>query len=318
MKRLLVLLALLISMQSSYALELYDLDCFNDGHATIILSGNNESKAYTKDIKLTVDNNQVEGSWSSLFIKKTSIMDQKYGTFTSKEGIFKEKNTYNINVDYVLVENSTASYKETISFPIECPGLLFSCTILNLSVSDCYNQEGIFTAIINAQGLMQSKDSTMQPDKVISFTIRSKNNYIDKNNFNSKEGDLPANYTISSIGNDNYKLEFELDANTVNSMFIEFNDELFKPCNRNVHSKVKYYDLKECSLKPPQDEIQDEKNQVKGQEIKSETEASKSPENIIPVTKEDLNPKNIVILSATVLLIGIVIIYWLKRREITS
>lgn len=324
---------LLLALPFACGLELYDIECYNDGHVEFTVSAENESKAYTKDIAVFSGNELVEGSWGdTIFMEKSSIANRKYGTFTSKEGVFTKKEVYNIKVDYAITMNATTKYNQSLSFQANCPGLLFTCSKLNLSIQDCYNQDNKFKAIMKIQGLSQSNDAKMDPAKVVSYTISASNIYQGINNFNSKEGGLPLNYNISSLSNEEYLLEFGFEGNSVNKLFVELNEEMFIACSRDKYSQVKYYDSKECSSKPAEEKpvveekpaesqepaiVQEETQEQAAPEKPAENEAKEENQTIDSTTKEDLNAKDIILFTVIVLVIGLVLIYWLKRRDIT-
>ena len=207
MKRLMFFIFLVL-MPVASSLVLYDVDCYNDGRIEITLEGNNESKAYTNEIIVKTSDNIVDGSWGSNFIQKSSVLSKKYGTFISKEGIFNEDRIYQLDVSYVLVENATARYDQSLSFTVNCPGLLFACNLMNLSISECYTQNSKFNALLDIQGLRQSGPTLMDPAEVINYKIKAENDYLGLNTVISKEGVLPKYYKITYLKNNQYMLEF--------------------------------------------------------------------------------------------------------------
>ena len=317
-KALMRALVLLLVMQASYALELYDSECFNNGRIEFTLSGNNQSKAYTKDIMIKYHETIIEGSWDSNYIAKSDILSRKYGTFISKEGALKNKDKYAIDIFYVLVENATAKYEQKLSFSADCPGLLFSCSLLNLSIENCYTQDNKFNAIINASGLAQSEPATMKPDEVIIFKIKAENSYLDINNVNSKEGNLPMDYKINDLKDGQYLLEFDFENNNVNSLYAGFNDKLFKSCSQNDYTDVKFYDLKTCSVKEgsvQQPKVEDQKAIEPAAENKTEAAENKTE---AATSAEEISPKKMIMLAVIVIVIGVIAIFLLKKRDIKS
>lgn len=323
-----ILLLFLIAMPLAYSLEVYNANCYNDGHLELILIGNNVSKAYTKDINISYNGQNIEGSWSYQYIKKSDQGYEKYGTFTSKEGSLIGKKQYLLNINYILTENSTAMHRQALDATVDCPGLFFSCSMLNLSIEDCYNQGNKFTAIIKTQGLSQSPGTLMKPDEVISYTLKTKQTYLDVNNLQSKKGSLPKQYNITEYGDskEKYLLQFELEDNFVDSLFVEFNNDLAVPCSREKYSKVKFYDLKSCGespLEPIQQQEQPAKEEQ--QEILPETASQQNTTAEQMNTtdnkqqdSEELDSKYIIMLAIIVLIIGAIAIYLLKKRDISN
>jgi len=86
---------------------------------------------------------------------------------------------------------------------VDCPGLFFSCSMLNLSIEDCYNQGNKFTAIIKAQGLSQSPGTLMKPDEVISYTLKTKQTYF------LGKGDSLGEFLIEEINEGKITLDLE-------------------------------------------------------------------------------------------------------------
>lgn len=322
--KLILLFAFILIMPIAYSLTFYDSDCYDDGHVTFTVMANNESKAYTKDIKVISDGNLINGDWSAIFLEKTDIKNRKYGTFTSKEASFNAEKTYDITLDYILIENITSQYKETLNFQVKCPGILFSCSLLNLTIDDCYAEDGKFTAAITAAGLKQSKRSETDANKALSFNIKSENNYLDKKKVYSDDGDLPLDYSISYLKNDQYILQFDFKDNFVKSMFVEFNDNIFAPCSWEKYSDVKHYDLKECSAKTKETNQQTETSNQAEESQNEEKQKQGNEENMSNATaaaqksEEEINSKSIIMLTVIFVIVGIAIIALLKRREITS
>lgn len=323
-----ILFLFLIAMPLAYSLEVYNANCYNDGHLELTLIGNNASKAYTKDINISYNGENIEGSWSYQYIKKSDQGYEKYGTFTSKEGSLIGKKQYLLNIDYILTENSTTWHRQSLDATADCPGLFFSCSMLNISIEDCYNQGNKFTAIIKAQGLSQSPGTLMKPDEVISYTLKTKQNYLDVNNLQSKKGALPKGYNIteSSDSNELYLLQFEFKDNFVESLFVEFNNDLAVPCSREKYSKIKFYDLKSCSESPlepiqQQEQPAEEQQQETQPETTSQQNTTTEQMNITgnkQQANEELDSKYIIMLAIIVIIIGAIAIYLLKKRDISN
>ena len=158
----------------------------------------------------------------------------------------------------------------------------------------------------------------------MSFNIKSENNYIDKQKVSSNEGDLPINYSISYLKNDQYILQFEFKDNLVKSMFVEFNDNIFAPCSWEKYSYVKHYDLKECSTRAEETSQQAEpgkpaeENPAKEKQEQETNETISNETTVSQKSEEEISSKSIIITTVIFVIVGIAIIVLLKRREITS
>ena len=330
---LLVFLALL-AMPLAYSLKPYDIDCFDDGHVELTLEGENDSKAYTEDIEVKSNGKTVQGSWGSLFIKKSDSAEDQYGKFVSREGIFDIAKNYDINIDYILAENATASYKQSLAVSVSCPGLLFSCSLLNISIQECYTKNGKFNAVIAAPGLKQSGRAEMDFDKVTSYILRTRENYIDKNLISSRKGELPAVHEVAYIKDGKYLLAFDFADNFVESLYVQFNDELFRPCSEAEYT-FKRTDLRNCGEEPqeamqqekpaeqetlhieqPAEVAEEEKPQQAAESLPIKEETTKSKTIKVPEEETNINPKTILMLAFIMLIIGAITVYLLKQRDI--
>ena len=241
------------------AIRVNSIDCNDDGSLGIEIIPI-VGKVYTKDIAISLEEEGkppflLPGWWDKDFVKYNS--DNPFystGAFFTKEAFFKERKDYRIYIKYLLNDPITGNYMiQEMAHTFSCPGLVFSCTLLNLSIDDCYTKNNVFYAYFTAEGLKQSdlpyaKVIDLQED--VTYRLSTINTYCDRNKRCSKEGTLPENSSITSLGDDRYLLKTNFDSNnSVSMFFMQIND--VKKCeDKEKYSDIKTKDIISCVSSP--------------------------------------------------------------------
>lgn len=206
-----MVIAILLA-SSGYALKVYDYECDKSGKATITFEGTDEDPIYTKDMNVTYNNIQLNGSWGNKEIRKSSDREEQYVDFTTDEAIFNSTKTYKIKVNY-----TEETQDKILNYDITCPGLFFSCTQLNTRIIDCYNKDNKFVAEFAIGGIdNQGYGKIFDVDENMEYYLNTKENYFDTNNLKSKRGYLPNGTKVMKKSDGIYYVEYKFpEANEV-------------------------------------------------------------------------------------------------------
>ncbi len=112
--------------------------CKKDGSLNLKVYSDDD-KIYVNDIEVIVEKKdpfldftilkfKVNGSWS-----KDYISDEKVD-FKSRVAQINEPGVYNIVLDYI-----DKGVNKKTEYEIECPGLIFSCELVNVDIKNCTN-----------------------------------------------------------------------------------------------------------------------------------------------------------------------------------
>lgn len=216
----LLILFLVLLAGNAFAYDLHLNDCRNTGSFSFNMKTIGSEKIDVNNLKLSVIspsgktfdiNNQ--GKWDT----KDIISSKGDGSlFNSNEGIFSESGRYMLNLNYGSNARSAV---------FNCPGLLFSCQLLDIRVNSCSNENGIFKTELTVKGL---KPSDLASAKVIDlidgldYTFSAEKPYEDINGNIMAGGSLPKNYKMTELGDDKYLFEAEMGENIVNSLRVAY------------------------------------------------------------------------------------------------
>lgn len=240
------------------AIKVYNAECHDDGSFEITLRADSDKYAYTKEMTVSADGKRVKGSWDNDKIRMTDSAYAKTAIFTGRENQLLEKKIYNMKILYKL-RTETSEEDAELNFEMECPGLLFTCNKLGIKINDCTTSKtGRFTANLNIYGLEQSPQGTMDPLKVINYILDTQILYKDINGVTSKRGSLPQGTIITKVEENKYFIEANFDKYTTNhveKMWVNFNDNLIRPCSPADYSSVILSHNKECEYKETEEDI---------------------------------------------------------------
>ena len=316
MKKLVLFIVFVYFIVNASALMFYSGECFNSGGARITVNaGDNDSKVYSSQMKTFIDGVEIEdGTWSAVYFRNSNDGSKKYGILETKEGLFNEQKKYNIEVSY-YIEND--SQKRTISGTMECPGLRFSCALLNLTVGSCYTENGKFVADLTVAGIAQSSGIEKTPEESVIYGLTAEKKYLDAAGNNQENGKLPAGYSITQVGKDRYTIEAPFVDNKVIIFYATLKlDEFIKYCDSKDYPEVSFFDKTECSSET-QETVQQEQPIVKAPEETTEQEEEPvEPENVEPeeIVANTGNVGILVIISVVVIILVIVGLVYLRKK----
>jgi len=230
--KILMILAFCIILTSIVsASTFYDTICSADGSLTFRLKSDKDERIYVNDIKILIVSPtgkifdlSEKGEWST--IKRITTEDAG-SLFRSEELLLNEEGIYRMEIKYKSFSSSDEYVQKGKEATFECPGLLFSCRLLDVSIDKCYNKDGKFVAEYTIQGL---KPSNLKNAKVIDildgvdYTIEATETYEDINNNIIRKGSLPRNYKLKEIGPNKYSLEAFFFDNEVKAFRVAFTE----------------------------------------------------------------------------------------------
>jgi len=315
MKKLVLFIVFICSIINASALMFYSGECFNDGMARITVNaGDNDSKVFSSQMKTFIDGIEVDGEWSGVHFRNSNDGSKKYGVFETKEGLFNEQRTYNIEISY-FIENDPQ--KRTISGTMDCPGLRFSCALLNLTVNNCYTKEGKFVADLIIAGIDQSSGIEKSPDEAVIYGITAEKKYLDVSGNTRESGKLPVGYSITQKGKDRYTIEAPFVDNKVTNFYATFKlDEFIRYCDSKNYPEVSFFDKTECSYESQEIVPQEQPAVEVPEEGVEQNEESVEPETIEPeeIVISTGNVKVLVIAAIVVIILVIVGLIYLKKK----
>ncbi len=315
---------LLIFALGVSALEVSESECKKDGSLRLVLKADSTMKAYTEDIGVKVVGTPMFGTWNILYVTRSESASREYTTFQSDENILTSKRSYPINIDYKDTKEDGTKLPKTLSFEVECPGLLFSCKNLNISIESCENQKnGLFRAVLDVKGLEQSQLAKMDIMQVVDFLVDAENKYKDSTGKETSRGTLPLKSQVTRLEKDKYVVRYEFSSknnNTVKSLWVGYNNNLVQPCKQDQYPEVEFYGKIECSKEETLQQEQKEEV-VTPSEIKEDQKAEKGAQNkktadqIIRQQPKNYKPLAIVsIILIVVLSIGGIILSYLYKK----
>lgn len=256
------IIAILFFVVSVNGIRLMDAKCNEKGSIKILIWATDYNKTYTKDIKIIgksfdlvsyeKEEFNVDGKWDIKFFQKGEG-DKEEGVFISNEALFKKKMKYTLTVySRYLVENEW--YNEINNIEVECPGLFFSCTLLNMTLLNCTNEGDLFYAYFIAKGLNQSEKRELDVNKDLKYEINAKERYLDNRGEFSQTGSIPNETKIEKIEEDFYLLTSRLKNNFIETLGIGYKD--LEECR---WYDISFRDYKEC-IKI--EKIEEEKNET--------------------------------------------------------
>ena len=311
------------------ALNLKEVQCNNDGSMEFTVIGTDPDESYTKDMIVRIEDLIVNGTWTGKSVKDSYSEKQRYATFSMPENALPEKKAYKINLYYLEDDQS-----KTKEFEADCPGLVFSCSLLYIDVDRCYTDKGHFTAEITAKGLRQSNlvnGFNVDPGKALDFMISTKNPYKAKTNIIDKRGPLPSEFHISESGPDKYLLTFDLDQNNyVKDIALGLSEDRSFPlyladkCRTSKYSHIKLSDYETCSLHESEEpvivtpegyDVRNNINQDNNQDADRNINENNTDNAITgQVIKNSYNAGNTLIFAAIIIVVLLVIILVMYSR----
>lgn len=242
-----IFLAILL-LGSVNGLTIDSKKCFNDGHVEIVVNGgDNESKVYISDINLMIGGISINNTWSNEYVYDAQSVEKQYSEIATEEGLFNRDEFYYVDIDYFITLPNGDKDQKSIKETVDCPGLLFTCSKLGLSIDSCHTtNRNKFQAYLNILGLRQSEKAMMDALKAVTYNFETENSYTDIRNAYTKKGKLPINAEIIELGNEKYLLEANLEDNFVKTLGIRY-DTLVFGCVEGNYPNVSFYDVKECT-----------------------------------------------------------------------
>lgn len=316
MKKEVLFLVFLFVLVNVNALMFYSGECFNDGHGRITVNaGDNDSKIYSSQMRTFVDGVEIIEDWSNEYFRNSNDGTKKYGVLETKEGLFNEKKTYNIEISYYY-ENDPQ--KKTIKGEMECPGLRFTCALLNLSIDDCYTKDGKFVAELTILGIEQSAGIEKEPDVAVNYNMLAEKRYLDTYGNNKEDGLLPAGYMITQIAKGKYRIEAPFVDNRVKEFYARYNlNEFIKYCDSDDYPEVTFWDKMECN----QEVV--EETTTEGETIADETGATEEteepeeitePAEIEQVQVQTVNVKSLGLITIIIIVLVIFGLMYIKKK----
>lgn len=314
-------LILLILATSASAIELYDKVCNDDGSLKLVLKANDKSKVYTQDVEVRVGQTAMPGTWDINFITQSSSSVREYATYQSKGNILTAERSYPINVLYKAIQQDGSTKEESMPFEVECPGLLFSCENLNITMESCETQSsGLFRAVILIGGLEQSQKAKMDVMQVVDFAMEAENKYVDTTGKETSRGTLPQKAQVLRTEKDKYVVRYEFSSkknNTVKTLWAGYNNNLKYNCQQDKYPEVKFYDRIECQ-KEEEQQTEEEKESEETTPVNEEPspeEKKKTSEEILAGQHKNYKPLAIVsIILVAVLGVGGIVLSYLYKR----
>ncbi len=307
------------------ALEIYDKECKNDGSLRVVVKGDSKAKVYTSEIEVKVGQIAMPGSWDTNYVTRSTTAAREYSTYQSEANILTAKRSYPINVEYKETQEDGSKTIGTAPFEIECPGLVFSCKNLNITILSCENQEdGLFRSSIHISGLEQSEIAKMDVMQVVDFIIEAENKYKDMTGKETARGTLPYKAQVIRIEKDEYVVRYEFSSknnNTVKTLWAGYNNNLKYTCKQVQYPEVKFYDKVECVKQEtaqqtePEEEKVDTQTETEKEQPKETQKPTKKAEQIIQEQPKNYKPLAIVsIILIVVLSVGGIILSYLYKR----
>ena len=247
---LMIFLMFLVSVDVYGKLELWEIKCEDNGRLTLTLWARDSNRTNTEDIEVRAksfnlvtyekDDFIVEGNWDIPYLKlDTPTRRYEKGVFTSKEASLNKRMNYDIEINY---DN------QKIETNVDCPGLIFSCALLNLAIENCTTKDGYFLAYLDIKGLNQSLDKSFNVYEDLTYNIRANERYFDIHGEYSEEGSLPKDAIIKNVDKDKYLIEYDFKReNFVESLVVEFKD-LYECRNKKEYKNVSLREYKECNV----------------------------------------------------------------------
>ncbi len=316
---------MLIFIPNIKALDINSVECNKDGSLKFTIAGTDEDESYTKDMSVEINDKSVIGTWDRESLKDSYSVNQRYAAFSLPENSLNENKQYSITLDYIEDGQS-----KTKNFHADCPGLVFSCTLLGINIDKCYTENGRFTAEITAKGLKQSVlpyGFNVNPDNALDFTINTKEPYKAKTSIISKIGPLPEEFKITQTDADKYSLTFDLEPdNYVEGITVSMTEERSYPfymldmCRTEKYSAVKLQDHESCTVNYLSKPIivtkeQDNKDSISENQKTNEQE---NTGNLITgqVLKDQKNSSNYLYTAVIIALVLIIIgLYYQNRKK---
>lgn len=317
MKKGVLFLMFLFVLFNVNALMFYSGECSNEGVARVTVNaGDNDSKIYSSQMKIFIDGVELEKEWSGEYFRNSNDGSKKYGVIESDEGMFNEMRTYDIEISYYY-ENDPQ--KRTITGEMECPGLRFSCALLNLSIDDCYTENGKFVVDMTILGIEQSPGVEREPDVAVGYNMAAEKRYLDVYGNNKEEGLLPAGYMITKLAKGKYRIEAPFVDNTVKVFYARFDlNEFIRYCDSSDYPGALFWDKQECRSDSVQEPVVEE---VEEEEVEA-VEEIEEPEDVVeeePAEVEEVqiqtgNVKVLIIITVVVILLVIFGLIYIKKK----
>lgn len=301
-KWILALIVIVLLISPAYALRVYDSECDKSGKATLTFEATSEDDVIaTENITLKgTDGKIIYGTWARKDIKKSDSRDRQYVDFVTDEGVFNESKSYTINAYF-----NEDDQNKTISYTFDCPGLFFTCSLLDVKVLECYNDNNLFNAEFYVGGLdNQGYGKRIDIENGLHYSVKTTNNYVDVNGKSSKNGNLPENVEIVSKGNGLYSITYEFPSqNNVERFSVAYiNDATNFECFKNETFLEKLSDTKICT---------------EGKIVQEEVDETASAETLKDINieeKEVQDNYNLILIVLAVAVILIVLFFLVKKR----
>lgn len=310
LNKLILLLIFLILISSVNAFIIGDAKCYKDGSLTLMLSGSEDDKVYTKDLivkatqltwyDLPVSSFEVNGVWD-----RNRINGYVFGYFKSDEALFNAPGKYLIEVKY---NDQSATYNLE-----DCIGLMFSCKLINIAIKNCSTVDNkYFSALLKINGVEQSDISKINYLEDIYYELEAEQRYEDYRNKFSTVGDWPKGFKVNKLSENEYFFSYEFENNFIKSIKAEF-----KGLSECKTDNITLSDRKDCNIIESKKEnkleniTEESPNKITGAIVKE------IPKRVVSAKKEGSNWIYWLICGFVVTL-TIVIIIILKNKKVNK
>ncbi|MBR9691035.1 hypothetical protein GOV08_05110 [Candidatus Woesearchaeota archaeon] len=220
-----ILLILTSQVNAIFVFEIEEPKCNDKGVVSLRLK-TRDLPATLKMSELSVravhvDSNKevdINGVWDTADSLRDGTSRNVYRDFVSDEMALLGQGLYQAVISYPSFDSAGFDY---IKQNFICPGYYFSCNVVNVTVLECYNKDGVFHAKISTQGFDNEKYSSTarKLDKIddVAYILSTDERYVDIIGSNTPRGGLPENYFIYEISDDVYEITWNNDLNFVNS-----------------------------------------------------------------------------------------------------
>ncbi len=246
---LFLILLINITLAEEPLLSVFNANCEKDGSLTLIMDNLFGNKIYTKDITITAEYNgeeivkktkfEVSGKWNYEYVKGDSSDRTK---FVTDEATFNLTGEYILTINYIFKNNSYS-----LNYKTECPGIKFSCKLLNIFVDNCRNiNNKNFEASVRIYGLGKITSENLSLDNNIGFIVQADKSYEDVKGELSNRGDLPKLAKVKNPYYGQYYFNITSFNNKIKSFVAKFVNINYIEGGCVNYPNISLYSYREC------------------------------------------------------------------------
>lgn len=246
---LFLILLINITLAEEPIISVFNANCEKDGSLTLIMDNLFDNKVYTKDINVMVEYNgeevvkktkfEINDKWNYEYIKSGSSDRTKLIT---DEATFNLTGEYILTINYLFKNNSYS-----ISYKTECPGIKFSCKLLNVYVDNCRSiNNKDFEASVRIYGLGKITNENLSLDNNIGFIVQADKPYEDIKGELSVRGDLPKPAKVENPYYGQYYFNITNFNNNIKSFVAKFVNINYIAGGCVNYPNISLYSYKEC------------------------------------------------------------------------